>query len=60
MTVLDAIGAAGGFRDFATGVRVTHADGTSDFYKYLRIIDEGLEQPLLRPGDSLSVPRRFF
>ena len=60
MTVLDAIGAAGGFRDFATGVRVTHTDGTSEFYRYLRIIDESLEQPVLRSGDRLSVPRRFF
>src|SRR5438477_4442523 len=39
MTVLDAIQAAGGFHDFATGVRVTHADGTHEFYKCLRIID---------------------
>src|SRR5258708_1911995 len=37
MTVLDAIRASGGFRDSATGVRVTHTDGNSEYYKYLRI-----------------------
>jgi len=60
MTVLDAIRAAGGFREFAAGVKVTHTDGTGEFYKYLRIIDESLEQPLLRPGDRLMVPNKIF
>ena len=60
MTVLGAIMAAGGFRDIATGVKVAHTDGNSEYYKYLRIIDESLEQPALRSGDRLSVPRRIF
>src|ERR1043166_10232779 len=37
MTVLDAIGAAGGVRDFATGGPGTHADRTSDVYQDLRL-----------------------
>jgi protein involved in polysaccharide export with SLBB domain len=59
-TILNAIQAAGGFRDFAMGVRVTHLDGTTESFPYLLIIDESLEQPQIKAGDRLTVPSRIF
>ena len=60
MTVLNAIQMAGGCKESPERVRVTHTDRITESYRYLRIIDESLEPPLLRAGDRVMVSRRIL
>ncbi len=61
MTVLNAIGAAGGFTNFITGrISIFHVDGTKDSYKYLGVVDDIDKSPLPRKGDTVSVPKRIL
>lgn len=62
MTGLRAIGAAGGFTDFAkkTNVQITRANGTKVRFNAKKAIDRPELDPPVYPGDTVHVDRRLF
>ena len=56
MTLKDAIGAAGGFSEFATRkLSLWHSDGTAEHYR-LGPSRTLTNNPALRPGDAIKSP----
>jgi polysaccharide biosynthesis/export protein VpsN len=58
MTLTDAISSAGGFTEFAgqSRIRVFHKDHSiAGVYDYDRILKHKTRDPLLEPGDYISV-----
>ena len=62
ITVTKAIQSAGDFTDFAkkNSVRLTRADGKTVTVNCLKAIEDPKLDPLVFPGDKITVPRRFF
>lgn len=62
MTVNDVIKAANGLSEFAghSRIRIIHADGTQDNYKYAMILTGETKGPALRPGDKVYVLTPYF
>lgn len=61
LTLTRAIGAAGGFSDFARKSRIyITRDGKKMRYSYYEIDGEGERDPLLRPGDNIRVEERPY
>ena len=62
MRLTDAILRAGGLTEFATRsrVRLIRSDGTKEVYDYDRILKKKADDPVLRPGDCVSVTAPFF
>jgi protein involved in polysaccharide export with SLBB domain len=60
MTVLDGINAAGGFTDSAgRRIKIVHIDGGADSFDR-DIHDITNKPPMLKAGDSISVPKRIL
>jgi len=61
MRLTDAIAGAGGLTDFArrSSVRVFHAGGKVEIYDYDHALKDKRSDPVLRPGDRVSVYSPF-
>ncbi len=62
LTVTDVIKAAGGLSDYAdeANIQVIHSDETQDRYKYDMILKGEIKDPVLRPGDQVTVIPLFL
>ena len=57
LTLTNAVSLAGGFTDFANWKRIVihHQDGQVERYSYLQAVDDGTNNPPLRPDDIVRV-----
>jgi polysaccharide export outer membrane protein len=61
LTLTRAIGAAGGFTEFARASRIyVTREGKKTRYSYYAIDDGSVKDPLLRPGDNIRVEERPY
>ena len=62
LTLTNAVQMAGGFTDFADKSRleVRHVDGAVEVYSFMQAEAEPTNNPALKSGDQVAVPKRRF
>src|SRR5579863_3081701 len=55
MTLKEAIKVAGGSTQWANNIAIIHVDGTNVHFRYARILSGNIKDPVLLPGDRISV-----